>query len=77
MSTHQDLAAWPEVRRSFELAGLQWAVRCCRKYGLRSPPEPQKLTLAERPVAVAQEAAAGFLGNLDAVGLVFAKYPGD
>lgn len=31
--------------------------------------------LAEPPVAVAQEAAAGFLGN-DAVGLVFAKDPG-
>jgi hypothetical protein len=77
MSNHQDLAAWPEVRQSFELPGPEWAVRCCRKYGLRSLLEPQKLSLAERPVAVAQEAAAGFLGNLDAVDLVFAKDPGD
>ena len=43
----------------------------------RSPLEPQKLGLAERFVAVVQEAAAEFPGNLDAVDLVFAKGPGD
>jgi hypothetical protein len=46
-------------------------------YELRSPQGPQKLGLGERFVAVVQEAAAGFLGNLDAVDLVFAKDPGD
>jgi hypothetical protein len=46
-------------------------------YELRSPLEPQKLGLAERFVAVVQEAAAEFPGNLDAVDLVFAKGPGD
>lgn len=45
-------------------------------YELRSPLEPRKLGLAEPPVAVAQEAAAGFLGNDDFVDLVSAEDPG-
>jgi hypothetical protein len=77
MSIHQGLAAWSEARQSFELRSPERAVRCCRKYELCLPLGPQTPRLAEASAAVAQEAAAGILGNLGAVGLVFAEVPGD
>lgn len=64
--------AWSEARQSFESLSPVQGFRNCRRYALHSPLERQEVPLVEVVVAEALEAAADFLGNLDAVDHVFA-----